>query len=238
MKPSIRKELTVPPERFKVVCIGDTHFPFTNKKQLDKVYELIRRYKPNFVLQIGDLYDMYSFSRFASSVDLITPKNELEQARKAAEKMWATVRKIVPKAKCFQLRGNHSARIYKLILDKAPQYESIITTPIEALFDFPGVEAMPDHRSELVINDVVFCHGWKSVIGAHARWFGQSTVCGHLHRGGLVYFPMKNKPIFELNCGFIADIESLPLSYGETKTNSWVSGVGVIDQDGPRFVHL
>lgn len=238
MKKSIRKEITVPADKLKVLCIGDTHFPFTDMAKLDKIYALVKKHKPTFVVQVGDLYDMYSFSRFARSLDLTTPKQEMAEGRKQAADMWANIRRIVPNAKCFQLRGNHEARIWKKIMDKAPEFESLLQRPIDELFNFPGVEALPDHRSELVINDIVFCHGWKSGIGDHAKWFGQSTVCGHLHKGGIVYFPMRNKPFFEMNCGFIADIESLPMSYGETKTNSWVAGVGLIDEEGPKFIPL
>lgn len=153
-----------------------------------------------------------------------------------SDAMWKKFHAISPKAQCFQLIGNHEDRIWKKIMSLTPEYESLLT--INNLFKYDGVTSFRDSRSELVINDIVFHHGWKSTIGDHARWYGQNTVCGHLHRGGVVFFPMRGKPLFELNCGFIADVNSLPLQYGETKTNSWVAGCGVIDSWGPRFLPL
>ena len=234
---SIRKELKVP-KNTTVLSIGDTHFPFTNHKQLNKIYSLVKEIKPNIVVQVGDIYDMHTFSRFARSVNFITPQEELEQGRKMAGEMWTKIHKLVPKARLYQLRGNHCCRIWKKIMAKLPEYESIVGDTIEKLFKFSHVETMPTERSELVINDIVYIHGWKVSIGAHVRWFSQSVVCGHSHKGGVYFQRMRNEPLFELNCGSIVNEDVAPLEYGETKTNSWIGGCGVIDQYGPRFISL
>ena len=222
----------------RVLGIGDTHFPFVNEKKLQEIYKVAKDLKPTHVIQVGDLFDMYSFSRFSRSLNLITPKDEMERARKMTVQMWKDISRICPGADKYQLLGNHSLRIWTKIMANAPEYEDLLTEPIQRLFKFDGVTSMPDSRSELELNGIVFNHGWKSSIGDHARWYGQNTVCGHLHRGGVAFFPMKGKAMWELNCGFIADTEQLPLEYGDTKTNSWVAGVGVIDKYGPRFINL
>lgn len=222
----------------RVLGIGDTHFPFVNEAKLREVYAVARDLKPTHVIQVGDLYDMYSFSRFSRSLNLITPKEEMAKGRRMTVDMWENLSRVAPKAEKYQLLGNHSLRIWSKIMANAPEYEGLLEEPIQKLFQFKGVTSMPDSRSELVINDIVFNHGWKSNIGDHARWYGQNTVCGHLHRGGVAFFPMRGKAMWELNCGFIADTEQLPLEYGDTKTNSWVAGCGVIDKYGPRFINL
>lgn len=235
--PGTRLELTHHGE-LRILAIGDTHFPFTDLKKLQEIYRISKDLKPTHIVQMGDLYDMYSFSRFSQSRNLIKPQDEIREGNRLAKDMWKRLNQISPYSKKFQLRGNHSDRIWKKIMEFAPQYESLIKGPIDTLFRYDGVNSFEDSRSELVINGIMFHHGWQSTIGAHARWYGQSTVVGHLHRGGIVFFPMKGVPIYELNCGFIADVNQLPLEYGETKTNSWVPGVGIIDRLGPRFCPL
>lgn len=225
-------------ENVVVLAVGDTHHPFVDKKKLSAVYDVARDIKPTHIVQIGDLYDMYTFSRFSRSVNLITPKDELLEGKKQAGLMWETFQRIAPKAKCFQLRGNHSHRIVKSLLTKAPEYESLLEGPISSLTSFPGVKDMKSYRSEIDIGGVLFVHGWSMLPGFHSQYFGQSVVCGHTHRGYVTFKAQKGRPLFELNCGHIADVEALPLQYGETRTNSWIAGCGVLDNRGPKFIAL
>jgi UDP-2,3-diacylglucosamine pyrophosphatase LpxH len=222
----------------RILAVGDTHFPFVDKDKAAAVVKLAKELKPNAVIQIGDLFDLYTFSRFARSVNFITPVEEIKQGRKMAGEFWEQLQESSPSAQCFQLRGNHSARIVKNLMAKAPEYEALLSSSIDALTEFPGVKDMKSHRSEIEVNGILFIHGWSTRLGHHMNYFGQSVVCGHTHHGGLLYRSGIPKPLFELNCGFIADINALPLEYGETKTNSWVAGVGFIDQLGPRFIAL
>jgi UDP-2,3-diacylglucosamine pyrophosphatase LpxH len=223
----------------RILAIGDVHFPFCDREKVLKLYSYVKQFKPNVIVQIGDLYDMYTFSKFSRSVDLITPAEEIRQGKSMAEAFWRNLqRNASPGAKCFQLRGNHSARIVKRLLEKAPEYESLLHEPISKLTEFDNVRDMKSHRSELTINDIVFVHGWSCKLGFHMNYYGKSVVCGHSHHGGLVYKSQKLAPLFELNCGHIADENALPLQYGETQTTNWVGGFGWIDAYGPRFIHL
>ena len=102
-------------------------------------------------------------------------------------------------------------------------------------------------RSPFKLGDVSFMHGHLTGLGAHARKYLRSVVCGHTHRGGCVTIPMgedggagSNAPrtLFELNAGFLGDPQSRPLSYRPTKINEWTIGFGYIDEWGPRFIPL
>lgn len=222
----------------RLLAVGDVHAPFADMAKLKAVYEVARDIKPTHIWQCGDGYDMYSFSRFPKSVDLITPKQELQEGKAQLSAMWKELQKIAPKAKCYQSRGNHSVRIMKKMLASAPEFESLLDEPISKLTEFPGVVDMKTGRSEIDLGGTLLVHGWSSRIGFHLDYFGQNVVCGHTHHGGVVYKARKEGAMWELNCGFVADINALPLQYGETKTNSWVSGCGVVDKYGPRFIPL
>ena len=63
-----------------------------------------------------------------------------------------------------------------------------------------------------------------------------NSVVGHSHLGGTVFLPFKDNILWELNCGYIGDPESLALSYtAQKKVSKWTLGYGVIDDVGPRF---
>lgn len=222
-----------------VVGVGDTHFPFCDKAKLASVIAFIKDVKPSIVIQVGDLYDMYSFSRFSRSVNLMTPKEEVLQATADGKAFWKAVKKAAPKAEMFQLVGNHSTtRIIKNILAKAPEYEAFVAEATKDLLKFDGVTTATDHRAEFHFGDWVAIHGWSTRPLFHANYFNKSVLCGHTHRGGIATRATASGTIFELNCGHIADIRSVPLQYTETATSAWVSGLGVIDKHGPRFIHV
>lgn len=230
--------LEIKAEKPRILIAGDAHFPFADAAKVKQFVALVKELKPTHVLQIGDLFDAYTFSRFARSVNFITPQAELEEGRAQAVAFWKGVRKNAPSAACFQMRGNHSHRLMKMILDRAPEYEPLIAGPLEDLTKFDGVVDMKSARSEIAINDIVFIHGWSCRPGFHRDYFGQSVVHGHTHHAGVSYKAQKGAPLFELDCGHMADTAQLPLQYGETKTSNWVAGAGFIDALGPRVILL
>jgi hypothetical protein len=107
------------------------------------------------------------------------------------------------------------------------------------LFEFPGVKTQDSQRAELVLDGIMFMHGYRSKAGDHANHNNLSTVCGHSHRGSVSFLRRGDEVIWELNCGFLGDPSSVPLSYTRQRTvSNWTQGFGVIDKQGPRFIPL
>lgn len=218
-----------------ILCIGDLHFPWVDKVALRKLLKSIDR--PKVVVQLGDLYDMYSHSKYPRTHNLFTPKDELIKAREMAEEFWAEIRVRTPRAERYQLMGNHDIRPFKRMIEKYPEFEHQID--INHLWEFDRVKTMRSDREELIIDDMVFIHGYRARLGDHARFNHMKTVCGHTHRGGVHFINLKNKIIWELNCGHLADKNAVPLSYTKQRQfSNWTLGYGIIDAYGPRFIPL
>lgn len=218
----------------RIVVLGDLHAPFHHHGALNFALQVIKQIKPNYVIQIGDLYDFYSFGRFPRSLNIITPKDEIDRGRLACEDMWHRIHRIAPRAKKFQLKGNHDERPIKKLFIQAPELESIIS--VRDLFEFPSVETINSERDELFIGKICFMHGFRSKLGDHAKNNGRSTVCGHSHQGGCVFFRIGNHILWELNAGYLADPNTGPLSYTrQRRISHWTHGVGIIDDLGPQF---
>lgn len=222
----------------RVFAIPDLHAPFTDWKRVARVYADIDDQNPDYVVQLGDAADRISFGRFARSHDLMTPEEELEEARQGIASFWVNVKKAAPKAQRIQLSGNHEARILRQVLERFPEVYSLLKRAEGDFWKFDGVKTIHDHRHELEINGVVYCHGWLTNLGAHMRYLGKNVVHGHTHRAGLIVERWHGKQIWELDCGFLADELQVPLQYGPTKTVKWVKGYGDIDGHIPRFVPL
>jgi predicted phosphodiesterase len=220
----------------KILVVGDMHAPFACTKTLSKIYEIAKDEKPDFIVQLGDLYDFFCFSRYARSMDWMLPGEELAEGRAQAEEFWKTIKKAAPKAQCFQILGNHDERPVKRVLEKAPELEAI--AKVHDYFKFPGVRTLKDAREELVIGDILFHHGYLSGKGQHKRKNGMKFVGGHSHLGYVDYEVLAGKVLWELNAGYVGDPTSPVFAYTPQKANFKTRGVGLIDKYGPRFICL
>lgn len=215
----------------KVFIIGDTHFPYQSKKGMKQVYELIKKHKPTHVVQIGDLLDQYVFSKYSRSLE-ITPDTEITQGLNEARKMWETIQKIVPKAKCIQVLGNHDVRLAKRIAERLPELKNMFSHKI--MYKFKNVTVLDSDRDFLEIDDVVYAHGWLSKSIDHARYFNKSTVHGHRHRPTIE----TDGKIWSMDVGYLADRNSTPLGYTMSKHTKWCLGSGLVENGKPTLFLL
>jgi len=224
-----------------IVIIGDTHFPFTSRTNVERIINYVRMTKPAHIIQIGDLYDMYAFSKFPLKRNIYTPEAEMGLGREMAQEMWEALRKASGRSKRWQIKGNHDERPYKRVAEKSPEFNGLLADAIDPFFRFPSVETYDDPRDALFINGTVFMHGFRSKIGDHSRHNRLSTVCGHSHQGGVVFIRQGDDTIWELNAGYVGDEYSVPLQFGpaqQRQFSRWTQGFGCIDEHGPRFIVL
>lgn len=203
---------------------------------LKSIYTAIEKERPKIVIQIGDLYDLFSFSRFPKRLDVIGPEQELIEARRTAEAMWHKITTIDPKIKCYQILGNHCVRPKKLVLEKCPELYPLVVRSWQDMFRFKGVETLYDDRDDLELDGVIYEHGFYSRPGLHLRENMKSTVFGHTHRPWIHYEKIRKQTLFELNVGYAANPESPALAYSRKKWGKSVRGHGLIDEQGPRFI--
>lgn len=221
-----------------VIALGDVHAPYHSRKKLDEAIYLVQQAKPKVCVQMGDLFDLFSFNRFRI-VPLKTASDEIREARETGLEMWRRIREKTPGTQCVQLVGNHDARALARAYDLDPRMGALLEElGISRFWDFEGVKTYHDEREEVIIDGNLYTHGFTK-FGAHAPWFQRNTVCGHLHRGAVQYHKLfQNKHVWELNVGYLGDPTSVPLSYTKTKHQHWTWGVGWIDPWGPRFIQL
>lgn len=224
------------PKIQRVAILGDFHAPCHNRKAAKKALQVIKETRPDAVVQMGDLYDLYNFSRFSKSLNWLTPAAELKAAREAGEELWHSVHRAAPKAQCFQLRGNHDARAEDRMHERFPEAESLLN--VGSLFEFDGVKTFNNWKEEVIIGGVCYQHGFRKH-GEHARWNQMNTVVGHSHTGGLVLHKNLKGVYWELNVGWLGDEAAPVFNYLEQrKLSRWTVGMGLIDEHGPRFISL
>lgn len=228
--------------REKVFVVSDTHFPFHSQKALDVAYTLISNFKPTHVVQIGDLLDALSLTKFPKSLNIIKPKDEIEEAINISNLFWMEIRGICgKKTKYWQLKGNHCDRGIRRIIEKAPELESIVANEMDRMYKFPGVTTINDSRDALIIQDTYYCHGWSTKHGAHIDYLSgkYNVVHGHTHRGAVVSKSYFGKIVTELDVGFLGDVSAPCFNYTlQKKTIPWTLGCGMVDELGHRFIPI
>jgi hypothetical protein len=225
-----------PVEFTDTVVVGDLHFPFVHTPTLEQLYAYLETFKHEVkrVVQVGDLFDFFSFGKFPRSHNLYTPKQEVEMGHAMAVAFWKRVREIIPGVECFQILGNHDIRPIKRLIESRPELELFFC--IDPFFQFEGVTTVLDSRQELVLDEVVYHHGYRSGLGDHRDFNLMNSVVGHTHLGGVTYRQIRGRVLFELNAGYMGDPESKALSYTSQKLSKWTRGWGRIDKWGPRFI--
>lgn len=224
----------------KIVAIGDTHFPFSADHVIRWIiYDIIAK-DPEIthVIQLGDLYDFASYSRFPKRM-FITPREETNLARAKAEYFWRALRKVAPKAKFYQILGNHDARLSKRVVECMPELDHLIN--YKGLWEFPGVITKQDERDELILGDWSFIHG-HTKFTKHIEAVNFKNVCtGHTHSGGQHCYRLmirdQAKILQEVNAGYCGDPFHEALIYRPlNKFFKWTWGCAVIDERGGRFI--
>jgi predicted phosphodiesterase len=215
----------------RVLVISDTHFPFQHKKALSKLIALAKKERPTHIVQVGDLLDQYGFSSYSKKLS-INPAEEMRRGLEQAADMWRKLRKAFPKAKCYQLLGNHDIRLAKRLSEKLPELEGLVN-PIE-MYKFPGVVLSKSDRSVLVIDGVAYIHGHLSKSIDHAVALGMPVVHGHRHR---MEIATKGK-LWSMDVGFLGDERKVPFQYTQSTVTNWTLGSGIVENATPRLIFL
>jgi predicted phosphodiesterase len=222
----------------KILVIGDAHFPFVNKRAIQEIYNFAEIHQPEYIVQMGDLYDFLAHSKFPRSHNYYTPEQEELLAREGAEEFFSSLKRICPAAEIHLLVGNHDLRPLKRVLETAPTVEHWAEQIFEKLMTFPDVTTHFDHREELELGGILFTHGFLHREGAHRDYYLQSVVIGHLHKLWVTHRRVRGDQLFEMCAGFIGDPFSKALTYTPSKKANYQLGFGWIDQFGARVIYL
>jgi predicted phosphodiesterase len=224
-----------------ILVLGDIHFPWQHQGALEKVIETVGAERPGLIVQIGDLKDQFMFGRYAKSLNVVAPRDELEWARGQAEVFFDRLHVASPQTSKHLIFGNHDDRIMKGIRDKSPQHDFMVSDYVEELYTFPHVETHFRSNEELILDGICYQHGHRSKLGDHARYNQMNTVTGHSHQGGVVFHRNLNGVYWELNAGWLGDENAEVFNYREQKKiTTWTLGLGRIERKNgvwcPAFV--
>lgn len=105
----------------RIFIIPDTQVrPGVMTNHFDWIGAMIREYEPEYVVHLGDHWDMESLSSYSGELDREGRRyvDDIEAGNAALERLHAAMGGYKPKRKII-LRGNHEQRIQRVVADNA-----------------------------------------------------------------------------------------------------------------------
>ncbi len=215
-----------------IMAIPDLHVPFHHKDAYKFLGAVKRKYKPNEIVNLGDMEDWHSISMHDHDPDGLSPGCELEELRLKLKPL----AKMFPKMKICT--SNHGSlpfrRAFKHGLPKKllKSYQEILQAPKGWIW-----------ADEWIVDGIVFEHGdpysgAKAAINC-ANGNMQSTVIGHVHAFAGIQFSANSRHlIFGFNAGCLIDKHAYAFHYGKKFKSKPILGCGIIINGVPQFVPM
>jgi predicted phosphodiesterase len=178
----------------RIVVISDLQIPHHDRRALKNVITFIGDYQPDQVVQIGDLNDYETPSRWNLGTKMEYAQRVRSDSLVTQKEFFGPLREVYDGA-LGVLEGNHDLRPRQYLSDKAPALAEFADEfHFSRLLDFEeyDVELLPAFTK--VGADTVLIHGHEikgmsQVAGTtafnHAQKAGANVIMGHTHRLGV-----------------------------------------------------
>lgn len=217
--------------------------PHHDRRAVALAFKVMKWYKPDVVVNIGDLDDGNPTSRWTDG----TPEEVTEAVPTYIDQVrdyWADVRKALPNARLAWTLGNHDIRHEEYARKKAPAIAGMLTPEFLWHTDKHGVEIYPYNKPpQLWMGDIAVHHGnavskhsGESVRADIDSW-GVSLVRGHSHRVGYFAktYEIRNELIQGWEIGHLMDVSKAEYS----SVHNWQHGFALGGtHEGKGFVEL
>lgn len=215
-----------------ILIIPDIQVPFEHQDAMAFLTLVKSTFKPDTVVQIGDLADQHFFSRYGPSTKSRGGKEEMENAKKQLDPL----KKLFPKM--YICWGNHDLRIFQKAGDAG--IDSSLLKSYEEILGMPKGWKIADSWQ---FDGILFEHGigrsgsQGAITAAKANM--RSTVIGHLHsHAGVLWYGNKEHLIFGFNVGALIDDQKYAFEYGRFISSKSVLGCGIIMNGIPLFIPM
>lgn len=215
----------------KIAVLPDCHVPFHDQKAVDLAVKVIKDFKPDVLVHLGDLADFHSLSAHRKDPTKNTSfLTELEKVHKVMDQL----DNLAPR-KVF-CEGNHCNRLQRYLFDRAPELYPFMTVESALQLKERGWEYHP-YQEVVTIGPVSFVHdlGYSGVNGARqtAQAFPGNLVYGHSHRtSSFTMGNLKRDTYTCWNIGWLGDSRAIEYLPSVKIKQDWTKGFMLINVEG------
>jgi len=216
-----------------VLVIPDLHIPYHHKDSFSFLKAVKRKFKPDRVVNIGDLLDFHGISMHEHNPDLPSAGDELTIAKTYVKEL----EKIFPEV--TEVHSNHSSLVYRRAL-KYGMSKQFLKPYGEFLGTGKGWTWVDDLTIELSDGRRChFTHGKSADVLKTSQSMGMSTVHGHYHtKLSTAFWSNPDDIFFGMQVGCLINQKSLAFEYAKNFNTRFMLGCGVIINGVPRVLPM
>ena len=216
----------------RVLVISDLHIPYHHQDSFEFLKAIKKEYKPDFIVNIGDMLDFHAISFHSHDPDLYSAGHELKVARKYVKELEAIFPKVI------EVDSNHSSLVYRRGIKFGMSREFM-----KSYADFLDTKKWKwvDDLTLTMSNKekVFFTHGRAADVLKVSQTMGMSAVQGHYHTKFLIqWWANPNNIFFAMNVGCLINQKSMAFSYAKNFKTRFIVGCGIIINGIPKLLPM
>ena len=216
----------------RILVISDMHLPYQHKDAIKFLAEIKKEFKPDRVINIGDLLDFHAISMHTHDPDLASAGHELTMARKYVKELESIYPQVT------EVDSNHSSLVYRRAIKYGMSREFL-----KDYGDFLGTKKWNwvDDLTITMSNGqrCFFTHGRSADVLKVSQTMGMSAVQGHYHTKFLIsYWANPDNLFFSMNVGCMINQKSMAFHYAKNFKTRFILGCAIILDGIPRLLPL
>ena len=215
-----------------ILVISDLHIPYHHKDSLEFLKEIKKEFKPDTIVNIGDLLDFHAINMHTHDPDLYSAGMELDKSKEYIKQLESIFPKMV------EVESNHSSLVYRRALKYGMSRKFL-----RDYGDFLGTKKWKwvDDLTLTMSNGqrCFFTHGRSADILKVSQTMGMSAVQGHYHTKFLIsYWANPDNLFFAMNVGCLAARKHMAFAYAKNFRTRFIMGSAVILNGIPRLLPM
>ena len=216
----------------RILVISDMHLPYQHKDAIQFLKEIKKEFKPDFVVNIGDLLDFHAINMHTHDPDLYSAGMELDRSKEYIKE----IESIYPEV--TEVDSNHSSLVYRRALKYGMSKQFL-----KPYGEFLGTRKWKwvDDLTLTMSNGqrCFFTHGRSADILKVSQAMGMSAVQGHYHTKFVIsWWANPDNLFFGMNVGCLINQKSMAFSYAKNFRTRFILGCGIILNGYPRLLPM
>ena len=216
----------------RILVISDMHLPYQHKDAIKFLAEIKKEFKPDRVINIGDLLDFHAISMHTHDPDLASAGHELTMARKYVKELESIYPQVT------EVDSNHSSLVYRRAIKYGMSREFL-----REYGEFLGTKKWKwvDDLTLTMSNGqrCFFTHGRSADVLKVSQTMGMSAVQGHYHTKFVVsYWANPDNLFFAMNVGCLINQKSVSMNYAINFRTRFILGCGIILDGIPKLLPM
>ena len=215
-----------------ILVISDLHIPYQHPDSFTFLKQIKKEFKPDFIVNIGDLLDFHAISMHTHDPDLMSAGDELKRSKEYVKELESIFPQMV------EVESNHSSLVYRRALkyglsrDFLKDYGQFLGTKKWKWVDDLTLTMSNKQRC-------FFTHGRSADVLKVSQTMGMSAVQGHYHTKFVIsYWANPDNLFFAMNVGCLAAQKHMAFAYAKNFRTRFIMGCGIINNGIPRLLPM